>query len=97
MIHLTLTHPELELLQHALTPLAQDPLPTSQPAVALLAKLRQAQQQATHHLLCPVCKTTFTQDTTGRHGLYCSPACKQKAYRQRCNERKKQFGPRRSP
>lgn len=96
MIHLTLTHPELELLHQALAPLAREPLPTAQPAAALLTKLRQAQQAATRHLLCPICHAPFTQDTTGRQSLYCSDACKQKAYRQRCNERKKQFGPRRS-
>lgn len=96
MIHLTLTHPEIQLLHQALAPLAQDSLPTSQPAAALLTKLLQAQQDTTRHLLCSVCHVTFTQDSSGRHGHYCSAACKQKAYRQRCLERKKQFGPRRS-
>jgi hypothetical protein len=96
MIHLTLTHPEIELLQHALAPLAQGALPTSQPAASLLTKLRQAQQEAIRHLCCPVCQTTFTQDVAGRHGRYCSPACKQKAYRQRRLASKQQFGPSRS-
>jgi hypothetical protein len=49
----------------------------------LLAKLDDAQQQATMQRTCPVGQTTFTQLKAGRNAQYCSAACKQKAYRQR--------------
>lgn len=49
----------------------------------LMAKLDDAQRDATLQRTCPVCGTTFTQLRAGRIAQYCSAACKQKAYRQR--------------
>jgi len=38
---------------------------------------------------CPVCKQTFRQPARGRHGRYCSHACRQVAYRRRKGEGQK--------
>ncbi len=61
----------------------------------LLTKLDDARSQATEERICPVCHVTFTQLKVGRIAQYCSVACKQKAYRQRCDQARRQFGPRR--
>ncbi len=49
----------------------------------LFNKIVAAEARATLQTTCPVCQQLFTQETVGRTGHYCSPACKQKAYRQR--------------
>ena len=59
----------------------------------LLAKLDHARSQATLQRTCPVCQKTFTQLKAGRNAQYCSGACKQKAYRQRCDRARRQFRP----
>jgi hypothetical protein len=61
----------------------------------LRAQLDIAQAQATEERICPVCQTTFTQLKAGRNARYCSAACKQKAYRQRRDQARRQCGPRR--
>jgi site-specific DNA-methyltransferase (adenine-specific) len=38
---------------------------------------------------CPVCKRSFRQPDRGRHGRYCSNACRQVAYRRRKGEGEK--------
>ncbi len=89
MITLRLTLPELEQLRHALVALPQaDAAPS-----ALLSKLDEAQREATLQRTCPVCGTTFTQLKTGRIAKYCSAACKQKAYRQRCDRARRSHYP----
>jgi hypothetical protein len=80
MITLRLTLSELKQLRHALLAWP-DPSQT-----ALLDKLDEAQREATLQRTCPVCKNTFTQLKSGRIAEYCSAACKQKAYRQRCDQ-----------
>lgn len=59
----------------------------------LLAKLDDARSQATLQRTCPVCQKTFTQLKAGRNAQYCSAACKQKAYRQRCDQARRQVYP----
>lgn len=82
MITLRLTLSELEQLRHALGVRPQaDAVPN-----VLLSKLDEAQRDATLQRTCPVCGTTFTQLKAGRIAQYCSAACKQKAYRQRCDQ-----------
>jgi hypothetical protein len=95
-IRLELSLAEGRQLQHWLTHL----LPTeprctddSQTLQGLLANLSRACDQAVRFIQCPVCRTCFPQGTVGRSAQYCTSACKQKAYRQRKNARKKQFGP----
>lgn len=56
----------------------------------VLAKLTAAADQAVRLVQCPVCQEWFAQGMLGRSAQYCSPACKQKAYRQRTNARKRQ-------
>jgi hypothetical protein len=58
-----------------------------------LGRLAAAGQQETLQQLCPVCQQQFTQHQSGRLASYCSNACKQKAYRQRRLERKRQWRP----
>lgn len=60
---------------------------------ALLTKLIAIQQLATSQAQCPTCRLPFVQHKEGRTGQYCSAACKQKAYRLRRNNARKQFGP----
>lgn len=60
---------------------------------ALLTKLTAIQQMATSQAQCPLCRQPFVQHKDGRTGKYCSAACKQKAYRLRRNNARKQFGP----
>ena len=59
----------------------------------ILGKLDRAQAEATREAHCPVCGQQFTSETTGRAGVYCSAACKQKAYRQRRNAWRRRVGP----
>lgn len=61
---------------------------------SLLGKVVEAEQDSLRQLRCPVCQRSFSQECIGRTGDYCSAACKQKAYRQRRNEWRKQYGPR---
>jgi hypothetical protein len=89
MIRLEFTLTETEQLHHWLVDLGHDPtaaLQRQQLRHLLLTKLRTALDNATCPTECPVCHTCFTQAKTGRYGRYCSPACKQKAYRQRRQE-----------
>ena len=94
MIQLQLTLAELTLIQEALTQLPEQECHSLQ-TQELLDKLAIAHSEAIRFLICPVCQSTFTQLKTGRTASYCSTACKQKAYRQRCNRARRQFGPRR--
>jgi hypothetical protein len=86
MIRFELTLAEMQQLQQGLTdalhgqPVAPE---RQQPLQQLLTKLQAATDSATSATECPVCHTWFSQAKTGRYGRYCSPACKQKAYRQR--------------
>jgi hypothetical protein len=90
MIRLEFTLAETHLLQQWLL----DTLPAQREELrTVLTKLATAADQATRQLHCPVCQHAFTQETVGRTGHYCSPACKQKAYRQRRLAARKQFGP----
>jgi hypothetical protein len=95
MIHLDLTLAEVAQLQHALaTLIAQS---TQEDVVValhrLLGKLAAASQLQPGSQLCPVCQQPFTQLNTGRLARYCSNACKQKAYRQRSLEQKRNWRP----
>jgi len=90
MITLHLTLSELEQLRLVLGAQALADGTLS----GLLSKLNDAQQQACLLRTCPICQLTFTQLKAGRIANYCSAACKQKAYRQRCNRARRQFGPR---
>ena len=63
----------------------------------LLEKVVEAESLSTRQSRCPVCQQSFSQETAGRTGVYCSPACKQKAYRQRRNAWRRQVGPYASP
>lgn len=57
---------------------------------SVLEKLDRAASQATRSIQCPVCQRWFPESKVGRSAQYCSAACKQKAYRQRHNARKRQ-------
>ncbi len=59
----------------------------------LLEKVVAAEVRSSRQSRCPVCQQLFTQEAVGRTGSYCSPACKQKAYRQRRNNWRRQVGP----
>lgn len=93
MIHLTLTQQDTERLHYYLTRLQQLSPDDTDDVLCLLHKLQQAQIDATIKRHCLTCTTPFAQDVVGRKGRYCSKACKQKAYRQRINDRKRQSGP----
>jgi len=95
-MRLELTLPEAEFLQrHLVETLAlQDGVEDEQSMKALLNKVIEAQNRAIQETVCPVCQQSFSQEKVGRTGLYCSAACKQKAYRQRRNQWAKRFGPR---
>lgn len=88
MIRLDLDLPAWTLLHDLLTehlatsPTAEDPA-SNELAQALCQNLLAAHATATSTQTCPVCRQTFTQLKNGRLGHYCSPACRQKAYRQR--------------
>ena len=93
MIHLKLTHQQAEQLYHCLALIPQLCPEQADGALALLHHLQQAQREAPLEQHCPVCQSTFSQDGAGRSALYCSNACKQKAFRQRYNASKRHFGP----
>jgi hypothetical protein len=97
MMRLDLTHTEADHLQQALSNLVAQS--TSEDVVVayqgLLAKLATACQQASAPQLCPVCQREFTPLNTRRLTLYCSNACRQKAYRQRRLARKRRWRPER--
>lgn len=78
MITLCLTLSELQQLRYLLADQADAQ------GNLLLAKLDDAHHQATVQRICPVCEQSFTQLTSACTANYCSAACKQKAYRQRC-------------
>jgi len=63
----------------------------------LLGKVVEAESRSTRRSRCPVCQQPFTREAVGRTGVYCSAACKQKAYRQRRDTWRRQFGPSVSP
>ena len=88
MIRLELTIPQADWLQQHLLDHAQ--AADDQPTI-LLAQLVQAYERATASQTCPVCQRTFTQMRCGRTGIYCSSACKQKAYRERVNGWRRQL------
>ena len=92
MIRLELTLEESECLHQWLAdpdhPAYQHPLHQQ-----LLYKVAAARQQALHEQTCPICHQSFTQLKGGRSGIYCSTACKQKAYRQRLFESKRRYYP----
>ena len=91
MIRLHLTLQQIHWLHQFL----RDHAPASETqATTLLAQLDQAYDQATTTRTCPVCQAPFTQVRRGRTGHYCSPACKQKAYRQRRNAWRRYTPPR---
>ena len=86
MVRLELTLQESQFLCQWLdTPDLECPL-----RCQLLDKIRVAQQQALQEMTCPICNQPFTQLKAGRVAVYCSSACKQKAYRQRIYDRKRQ-------
>jgi hypothetical protein len=91
MIRLELTRIETQRLRHCvadhLIALGDETLQ------AIWAKLTEAEAAASQPMQCPVCRRWFSQDKTGRTGQYCSAACKQRAYRQRRQTWRKQFGP----
>lgn len=90
MIQLTLTLAEAHQLQHWLTD-AQLSVPESVRRLSI--KLTEALDNATHPRHCPVCQQPFAQELSKPTGRYCSAACKQKAYRRRRLDSRKQFGP----
>ena len=84
MIRLSLTAQQGDQLHTLLSRLVQKGSENQrEDAQQLLTLLTAAQQDATLLHQCPICKRTFTQSAEGRTGVYCSSACKQKAYRQR--------------
>ena len=93
MIHLKLTHQQAEQLQHILALIQQLSPEQADYALALHHHLQQAQLAAPIEQQCAVCQSTFSQRGAGRTGLYCSNACKQKAFRQRYNAAKRRFVP----
>lgn len=58
-------------------------------AEELIRSLASARQWAG---VCVVCGRPFERQS--RQAKHCSPACKQRAYRQRARDRRKQYGPR---
>ena len=93
MINLKLTHKNAGRLLDCLTRLPQLSPDDAGDAQFFSQLLQQALLDATQVQPCPICNVPFSQDKVGRTGCYCSSACKQKAYRLRVNERKRQYGP----
>lgn len=93
MINLKLTHKNASRLLDCLTRLQQLSPNDADEAQFLSDLLQQALLDATQVQHCPICNAPFAQDKVGRTGCYCSSACKQKAYRLRVNQRKRQYGP----
>ena len=98
-MRLDLTLQETERLRHWLTDALASHAGGADEQVLkkLLGKVVEAESRSTRQLRCPVCRQFFTQEAVGRTGTYCSAACKQKAYRQRRDTWRKQFGPSVSP
>lgn len=71
-------------------------LPTDDMAHTVLDKLSAARSAALLEVTCPVCQQPFRQLNSGRHGRYCSGACRQKAYRQRLLDVKRSSARRRT-
>lgn len=92
MIQLTLSSQEADLLHHSLLAFQQLSPEQAADAHSLLQKIQHSLLDIDHNQ-CPICHTSFSQNMAGRDALYCSKACKQKAYRQRVNDRKRHFGP----
>lgn len=90
-LRLNLTLAEASELQRWLAEPATAAVLDAQIRAELLDRLDQARTQALRLQTCPVCQQTFAQGRRGRAASYCSAACKQKAYRQRCNESKRSF------
>jgi hypothetical protein len=59
----------------------------------VLVALNEAAGQAVHLIQCPVCQEWFAKGARGRNAQYCGAACRQKAYRQRINARRRQIPP----
>ncbi len=95
MMRLELTLQEAESLHNTLTrALAHNGTDADEQVLKkLLEKVVEGMTHSTRHARCPVCQQLFTQDVAGRTGIYCSTACKQKAYRQRRNAWRRQVGP----
>lgn len=92
MIRLDLTQQESESLLHWLQTQSQAGLDPS-----VQQKMVSACQEALQQQTCPVCGHTFDQLKKGRTGLYCSNACRQKAYRlRRYDMIRQRFPPRRT-
>lgn len=53
------------------------------------AKRKEGRREAPHSARCAVCRRAFRQPAVGRHGRYCSHACRQVAYRRRKGEGQK--------
>lgn len=92
MVRLELTLAEARQLQHWLTQ-GHPPLQESACLDRVSTILAEALAEAIQRHQCPVCQQWFTRVLSGRTGRYCSAACKQKAYRQRRLDSRKQFGP----
>jgi len=95
-MRLELTLPEAKSLQRYLvdTLALQEDAGDEQILKTLLNKVIDAQNRAIQETVCPVCQQSFSQEKIGRTGRYCSAACKQKAYRRRRNDWRKQYGSR---
>jgi len=83
MIRLDLDLPAWTLLHDLLSKYLATYPTTEHLAQELHRDMAAAYATATSTQTCPVCRQPFTQLTRGRLGHYCSPACRQKAYRQR--------------
>jgi hypothetical protein len=94
-MRLELTLPETECLHHCLiNALALHEADADEHLLkSLLEKVIAAEAHSIRQSRCPVCQQLFTQETTGRTGIYCSSACKQKAYRQRRDAWRRQTPP----
>jgi ribosomal protein L37AE/L43A len=97
-MRLDLTLQEAERLRHCLTEtLASHAGDADEQLLKkLLEKVIEAESRSTQQHRCPVCQQLFTREAVGRTGVYCSAACKQKAYRQRRNAWRREFDPRAS-
>ena len=98
-MRLDLTLQETERLRRCLTEaLASHEGDADEQALKnLLEKVVEAESRSIRHSPCPVCQQLFIREAVGRTGVYCSAACKQKAYRQRRNAWRRQYGPSASP
>ena len=94
-MQMELTLQEAECLRHCLTEALafHERGADDQVLKNLLEKVVAVEAHSTRQSRCPICQQLFTQEAAGRTGVYCSAACKQKAYRQRRNNWRKQVGP----